>query len=155
MAESFIKQWGRLVRGKWPSRRDQVAKVRKKSERANVNAWFVYILRCSDGSLYTGITTNMERRVEQHNAGTAPRYTRSRRPVRVAYRETHVSRSLASKREWAVKAMRRSEKESVIRQGGSGQIGEEVATAERCVEIAVNGPSLGRGGSLIRVYGRG
>lgn len=79
------------------------------------DAWFVYILRCSDGSLYTGVTTDVERRAEQHNAGTASRYTRGRLPVRVEYQELHASQSLALKREWAVKAMRRLEKESLIR----------------------------------------
>ncbi len=77
--------------------------------------WFVYILRCSDGSLYTGITKDVRRRCEQHNAGTASRYTRSRLPVALVYQERHVSRSLALKREAAIKAMSRREKESLIR----------------------------------------
>lgn len=77
--------------------------------------WFLYLLRCSDGSHYTGITTDVKRRSEQHNAGTASRYTRSRLPVRVMYQEPHASRNSASMREWAVKAMTRSEKESLIR----------------------------------------
>jgi predicted GIY-YIG superfamily endonuclease len=75
----------------------------------------VYILRCSDESLYTGVTTDVKRRIEQHNAGTASRYTRSHLPVRVEYQESHASRSLALKREWAVKSMARLEKESLIR----------------------------------------
>ena len=76
--------------------------------------WFVYILRCGDGSLYTGITTDVSRRCEQHNAGTASRYTRSRLPVCVAYQETRASRGLALKREAAIKAMSRREKELLI-----------------------------------------
>jgi putative endonuclease len=55
--------------------------------------WFVYILGCADGSLYTGITTDVSRRCRQHNVGTASRYTRSRRPTRLVYRETHLDRS--------------------------------------------------------------
>ena len=90
-------------------------KVKKKSERVKADAWFVYILRCSDGSLYTGITTDLGRRIKQHNAGTASRYTRTRLPARIAYQEPHTSRSLALKREWRVKAMSRPEKESLIR----------------------------------------
>ena len=77
--------------------------------------WFVYILRCGDGSLYTGITKNVTRRLEQHNAGTAARYTRCRLPVSLEHEETHASQSLALKREAEIKAMSRLEKESLIR----------------------------------------
>ena len=80
--------------------------------------WFVYMLRCGDGSLYTGITKDVRRRCEQHNAGTASRYTRSRLPVALVYQEPQASRSLALKREAAIKAMSRLEKESLIRQAG-------------------------------------
>ncbi len=83
--------------------------------------WFVYILRCSDGTLYAGITKDVRRRCEQHNAGTASRYTRSRLPVTLVYHERHASRSLALKREAAIKAMSRLEKESLIRQARSGR----------------------------------
>ena len=79
------------------------------------DTWFVYILRCADGSLYTGITTNVVRRCEEHNAGTASHYTSSRRPVTLVYQERQGSRSLASKRELAIKALPRAEKESLIR----------------------------------------
>ena len=82
------------------------------------NKWFVYLLRCGDGTLYTGITKDVARRCEQHNAGTASRYTRSRLPVALVYREAQPSRSLALKREAAIKAMSRPEKESLIRQAG-------------------------------------
>ncbi len=84
------------------------------------DAWFVYILRCSDGSLYTGITTDVRRRTVQHNAGTASRYTRSHRPVHVVYQEPHTTRSLALKREAAVKRMTRMEKELLINRNVSG-----------------------------------
>ena len=77
--------------------------------------WFVYILRCADGSLYTGITNDLPRRLVQHNAGTASRYTRSRLPAVLAHQETQASRSLALKRELAIKALSRQEKESLIR----------------------------------------
>jgi predicted GIY-YIG superfamily endonuclease len=78
--------------------------------------WFVYILRCADGSLYTGITKDVDRRLEQHNAGTASRYTRSRLPVTREYQEEQPNQSLALKRELAIKAMSRQKKESLIRQ---------------------------------------
>ena len=82
------------------------------------NKWFVYLLRCGDGSLYTGITKDIARRCEQHNAGTASRYTRSRLPVVLVYQEPQASQSLALKREATIKAMSRLEKESLIRQAG-------------------------------------
>ena len=76
--------------------------------------WFVYILRCADGSLYTGITNDLERRGEQHNAGTASRYTRSRLPVALEYQEEQPNQSMALKRELAIKALSRKAKESLI-----------------------------------------
>ena len=76
--------------------------------------WFVYILRCADGSLYTGITNDLERRGEQHNAGTASRYTRSRLPVALEYQEEQPNQSMALKRELAIKALSRKAKEALI-----------------------------------------
>jgi len=82
------------------------------------DSWFVYILRCADGSLYTGIAKDVNRRCQQHNAGTASRYTRSRLPVVVVYRERHASRSLALKREATIKTVSRRQKLSLIRLAG-------------------------------------
>ena len=82
------------------------------------NTWFVYILRCDDGSLYTGITNDLIRRCEQHNAGTASRYTRSRLPVVLVYQKAQGSQSVALKRELEIKALSRQEKESLIRAAG-------------------------------------
>jgi UV DNA damage endonuclease len=78
-------------------------------------SWFVYLLRCADGSLYTGITTDVPRRLKQHNAGTASRYTRSRLPAVLVYQEPQASQSHALKRELAIKGLSRQEKESMIR----------------------------------------
>ena len=80
---------------------------------------FVYLLRCADGSLYTGITNNVPRRLKQHNAGTASRYTRSRLPAVLVYQEAQAGHSHALKRELAIKALSRQEKESMIRVAGS------------------------------------
>jgi len=77
--------------------------------------WLVYIVRCVDGSLYTGITNNLERRFQQHNAGTASRYTRGRLPVVLVYQEEQESRSAALKRELEIKSMSRPQKERLIR----------------------------------------
>lgn len=75
---------------------------------------FVYILTCSDGTLYTGWTTDLERRLEEHNAGTGARYTRGRRPVELAYYEEVEDRSTALRREAALRRLRRSEKLDLI-----------------------------------------
>jgi putative endonuclease len=78
-----------------------------------MNEWFVYILRCADDSLYTGITTELERRIAEHNdkdKRLGARYTRSRRPVTLIYHETLESRSLASKREAEIKRLTRQQK---------------------------------------------
>ncbi len=76
--------------------------------------WLVYILRCADGSLYTGITNDLPRRLEQHNAGTASRYTRSHLPVVLVYQQAQANHSFALKRELAIKALSREAKESLI-----------------------------------------
>jgi len=90
-------------------------KGRKPRLNPSGNRWFVYLLRCADGSLYTGIAKDVDRRCQQHNAGTASRYTRSRLPVVAVYREAHPSRSLALSREAAIKALTRRQKEALIR----------------------------------------
>lgn len=77
--------------------------------------WFVYILRCADSTLYTGITKDLVRRTRQHNDGTAARYTRSRRPVKLVYQEPQRSQSLALKREGAIKKLTRRQKLALIR----------------------------------------
>lgn len=78
--------------------------------------WWVYILRCRDGSLYTGIARDLERRLGEHNGDDrlGARYTRARRPVVLVYREGLASRSQASRREAQIKRMTRSEKELLL-----------------------------------------
>lgn len=77
--------------------------------------WFVYMLRCADDSLYTGITTDPDRRVNEHNRGkSAAAYTRSRRPVRLVYLEKCRSRSEAAKREHEIRTLPKQEKEKQI-----------------------------------------
>lgn len=72
--------------------------------------WIVYILRCSDGSLYTGITNDLPKRLEAHAAGKASKYTRSRLPVKLVYGEPQRSQSAALKREAAIKKLPRRAK---------------------------------------------
>ena len=76
--------------------------------------WFVYILRCADGTLYTGVTVDLARRCQQHNAGTASRYTRSRLPAELVYREESTGRGAALKREYAIKRLTRRGKLGLI-----------------------------------------
>ncbi|MFZ5877341.1 MAG: GIY-YIG nuclease family protein [Nitrospirota bacterium] len=85
------------------------------AEPSGAKGWTLYLLRCRDGSLYAGITVDPERRLAQHQDGTASRYTRSRRPVTMVYRESCASRSDALKREAAVKALSRPAKERLLR----------------------------------------
>lgn len=78
------------------------------------STWTVYLLRCRDGSLYTGITTDLDRRLAAHNAGTASRYTRSRLPVRLVHEEPGFTRSTALKREAAIKRLSRPTKLALL-----------------------------------------
>ena len=89
-------------------------KTRQPTARLPVEGWIVYIVQCADGSFYTGITKDVVRRCQQHNAGTASRYTRSRLPVVLVYQEPQASRSLALKREVAIKALSRQQKKLLI-----------------------------------------
>jgi putative endonuclease len=74
--------------------------------------WKVYMLQCSDNSLYTGITTDINRRIEEHNGNNkkGARYTRSRRPVSLVYQESCDNRAQASAREYQLKQLTRTEK---------------------------------------------
>ncbi len=75
---------------------------------------FIYIVECSDKTLYTGYTTDVERRVSEHNSGTGAKYTRGRTPVELVYTEKYSSRSEAMSREYEIKQMTRSEKKTLI-----------------------------------------
>ncbi|MBX9765611.1 GIY-YIG nuclease family protein [Patescibacteria group bacterium] len=72
--------------------------------------YLVYLLECKDGTIYTGITTNVKRRLEEHKNGIGSRYTRSRKVKRLLYTEKHKNRSSASKREAEIKRMPRKKK---------------------------------------------
>lgn len=79
--------------------------------------FYCYILECSDGTYYTGWTTDLERRLKQHNNGTGARYTRSRLPVNMVYTEPQPDRATAMKRERAIKRLSRDRKMKLIGQG--------------------------------------
>ena len=77
--------------------------------------WYVYMVRCNDGTLYTGITYDLEKRIEAHNSGKdGARYTRSRRPVKLVYSEEAGSKSTAAKLEYKIKKMTRAKKMEMI-----------------------------------------
>jgi predicted GIY-YIG superfamily endonuclease len=80
----------------------------------SAETWFVYIVECRDGSLYCGITNDIDRREREHNEGTASRYTRARRPVRMVYSEPQPNRSAALIREFSVKLLSRKEKQVLV-----------------------------------------
>lgn len=75
---------------------------------------YVYIVRCSDQTLYTGWTNNLEKRIEAHNAGKGAKYTKARKPVELVYFETFEYKSDTLKREYQIKQLKRSEKEKLI-----------------------------------------
>ena len=77
-------------------------------------AWHVYIIECSDGSLYTGITNDLDKRIAAHNDGRGAKYTKSRRPVRLRYSEPAADRKHASRREYAIKSLRKAAKMQLI-----------------------------------------
>ena len=79
-------------------------------------SWYVYMLRCKDGSLYTGYTDDPERRTAVHNAGKGAKYTRSRLPVELAYRELCADKSEALRREAAIKKLSKPQKEALIKE---------------------------------------
>lgn len=77
-------------------------------------AWYVYILRCADQSLYTGVATDLDARVAKHNAGKAAKYTRGRLPVKLVYQESTRGQSSALKREHTIKRLSRAAKLRLI-----------------------------------------
>ncbi|MBR2296406.1 MAG: GIY-YIG nuclease family protein [Clostridia bacterium] len=75
---------------------------------------YAYIVECSDGTLYTGYTNNLEKRMKVHNSGKGAKYTRSRLPVRLVYFEEYETKELAQSREWQIKQMTRQQKLQLI-----------------------------------------
>lgn len=81
-----------------------------------MKVWYVYFVRCSDNSLYGGITTDLDRRIHEHNSDNAKgaKYTKTRRPVKLVYSEICDNRSHASKREYAIKKLPKAQKEKLV-----------------------------------------
>ena len=83
--------------------------------------WYLYVLRCADGSLYTGITTDVERRFAVHQSGKGAKYTRGRGPLEIAYQEVCADHSDALKREYAFKQLSREQKLSFLARAAKGE----------------------------------
>ena len=85
--------------------------------------WTVYILECADGTLYTGITDDLARRLRAHETGKGAKYTRGRGPLILRYREAHPDKGSALKREYELKRLRREEKLAIINKSdGAGRV---------------------------------
>lgn len=93
-------------------------------------SWTVYILRCGDGSLYTGCTNDLARRLEAHRSGKGAKYTRSRPPVALAYREAAADKSSALRREAAIKRLSRREKLALIGEKEGNAHGDSAAEGD-------------------------
>ena len=76
--------------------------------------WLVYMLECSDNSIYTGITNNLEERLKKHQSGNGAKYLRGRLPIKLVYKENFLNRSEATKREIYIKKMSKKEKKHLI-----------------------------------------
>ncbi len=87
----------------------------------NEATWWIYVVRCVDGTLYTGVARDCEARIDAHNAGLGAKYTRNRRPVTLVYAEAADSRSAAQQREWAIKRLNRRQKLALIGRTAAGQ----------------------------------
>ena len=83
----------------------------------NSSSWYVYIIECKDGKLYTGITNNLEGRIKQHNRGQGCRFTKYRSPVKLLYNEECISKAMALSREARIKSLTRAKKLELIGAG--------------------------------------
>src|SRR2546425_3206598 len=102
-----MTEWSEVMQ---KNREGRSRKIRTRSPSSAASQYFVYILECRDGKLYTGFTSDPERRLRQHQTGRASKYTRSRLPVRLVFLERCPSRSASLRREAVIKRMTRGEK---------------------------------------------
>lgn len=98
---------------------DSMKEKESAQKRMRRDPWVLYILKCSDGSLYTGIAKDLQKRFRTHSAGKGAKYTRSRLPVEIVYQEICKSRTKALVRECAVKSLSRKSKEALISKKGN------------------------------------
>lgn len=93
---------------------DEQMSIANIDEEVEERKFGIYILRCADGSLYTGYSNDLDRRLRVHNSGQGAKYTKSRLPVEMVYREENLTKSEALKREYAIKKLTRKQKEELI-----------------------------------------
>ncbi len=86
----------------------------------SVSSWYVYMVRCADATIYTGIARDLGARIVQHNAGQGAKYTKNRRPVTLVYEECAANRGAALRREYAIKRLTAQEKRRLISNQGVG-----------------------------------
>lgn len=91
---------------------------KKDNEIKNEDTYYVYIMECSDSTFYTGITNDLEKRIKMHNQGKASKYTRSRLPVKMVYKEQIMGKGKALSRELAIKKLNRVDKLKLIQKEG-------------------------------------
>ena len=106
------KKYIRMLKG--------MLRKQKKTGKKRAEKWFVYMLRCSDASLYTGVAKDIEKRFKVHSAGKGARYTRTRLPLEIVYRETCKSRTDALVREFNVKKLKPKRKQTLVEAYGLG-----------------------------------
>ena len=95
-------------------RKSEFASTGQTAQPAAPPQWWVYILRCADNTLYTGVSNDLSGRVKSHNAGRGARYTRSRRPVELVYQEAAADRGVAQQREYAIRKLNAQQKRALI-----------------------------------------
>lgn len=93
----------------------KLEKLLQMEKKKKQKSWFVYILECADRTYYTGITTDIKKRIKTHNSGKGAKYTKMRIPVELTYLENHENRSTATKRELEIKKLSREQKETLIK----------------------------------------
>ena len=86
-------------------------------------SWQVYLLRCADGSFYTGIAKDLQARIDKHNAGRGARYTRGRGPVELVYQEAAADRSEAQRREWRLRRLSAADKRAMAKNSSAPRSG--------------------------------
>lgn len=120
----FVRRRGRCRRlsGRWRAFK-RMLRDGPPERRETVLAWYVYMVRCADGTLYTGTALDVTRRIALHNEGKGAKYTRGRRPVCEIYRECCADRSAALRREAAVKRLSRQQKLQLAASSGQGRGG--------------------------------
>ena len=115
---------GANARMRLPELVERYSVITERMENPDPLPWYLYIARCSDGTLYTGISNNVAKRIDAHNAGRGAKYTRSRGPIECEYVEELPDRGSALRRESQVKAMTRSEKEALISSASTDRDGK-------------------------------